>query len=83
MREMLCLCASNSRYEVKIGPVWSMNAGIEANILRKPRKELAQSAVVYQNENCCLCTVGGKCHYDEQKLCKILTKIGLSDMLSS
>jgi branched-chain amino acid transport system substrate-binding protein len=29
---------SNSQYQIKIGPVWSMNAGIEANVLCKPRK---------------------------------------------
>jgi histidinol-phosphatase len=43
---------SNFQYEVEIGPVLSMTAGSEANMLRQPRKKLTQSAVVYQHKNC-------------------------------
>jgi hypothetical protein len=32
---------SNSQYKAKIEPVWFINAGIEAIMLRKPRIKLA------------------------------------------
>jgi hypothetical protein len=44
---------TDSLYEVKIGPVWSISADFEINMLPKARKKLAQSADVYPNENCC------------------------------
>jgi hypothetical protein len=39
---------SNSPYEVKIGPVWSMNIGIEANVFCKPQKKLFHRGAVYK-----------------------------------